>query len=63
MFDYFYLVDLEKAKTSTTNSAFNTPSGSRLTSPAVSRRPSMDFSISKEVKVRASKPEVLKLNI
>jgi hypothetical protein len=63
MFDYFYLADLEKAKTSASNSAYNTPSGSRLTSPVVSRRPSMDFAISKESKVKTVKPQVMKLNI
>lgn len=63
MFDYFYLADLEKAKTSTPNSAYNTPSGSRIASPSVSRRPSMEFAISNEVKIRAINPQIMKLNV
>ncbi|KXN73957.1 hypothetical protein CONCODRAFT_77100 [Conidiobolus coronatus NRRL 28638] len=63
MFDHFYLADQEKARSSANNSAFNTPNGSRLASPAVSRRPSMDFAISKEVKVKTVKPTIMKLNI
>jgi hypothetical protein len=54
MFDYFYLADKEKAKSSPSNSAFSTPNPSRFTSPAVSRRPSMEINITEEVKVNSN---------
>jgi hypothetical protein len=63
MFDYFFLADLEKARSSAPNSAFNTPATSRMASPAASRRTSLDVKITKEVKVNAVKPKTVKFEL
>ncbi|KXN73954.1 hypothetical protein CONCODRAFT_77098, partial [Conidiobolus coronatus NRRL 28638] len=62
MFNHFYLVELEKAKISPRNSTYNTPISSQLTSPVVSRRPSLELLISKEFKVNIVKPKYIRLN-
>jgi hypothetical protein len=61
MFDYFYLVELEKAKTTPRHSAYSTPASSRLTSPMASRKPSLELLISKETKVKVIKPKYIRL--
>ncbi|KXN73955.1 hypothetical protein CONCODRAFT_77099 [Conidiobolus coronatus NRRL 28638] len=61
MFDYFYLAELEKAKTTPRHSAYSTPASSRLTSPVVSRKPSLELLTSKETKVKITKPKYIRL--
>lgn len=62
MFNHFYLVELDKAKASPRNSAYNTPNSSQLTSPAVSRRSSLELLISKEYKLNIVKPKYIRLS-